>query len=144
MANHQFFRVLLLDDDKQVCDRVTKRIEGPKRLGQLDPALPVEVSAVALRVQELEPGHWSFDPAIINELSKACEGPPDLILIDFGYADSSVINAFKKDAETREISAQELQGKVLTPIDLSEWIRFSPLIPEPTRRLLIKIGRAHV
>lgn len=138
MLNRDCFRVLLLDDDKQVCDRVKKRIEGPKRLGQLDPVLPVEVSAVALRVQELERGQWSFDPAIVSELSKACTEPPDLIFIDFGYADASVINAFKKEAETREITAEELQGKVLTPLDLSDWIRSSSAIPEPTRRLLVK------
>ncbi|HJP95738.1 MAG TPA: hypothetical protein VJ843_00005 [Candidatus Saccharimonadales bacterium] len=138
MSNNRIFRVLVLDDDQNVCLRVKKRIEGLKIQGQLDPAWPVEVHDVVLTLQEGEKGDWTFHPDLAVRLAANCARKPDLIFIDYGYVNSQVMAALRNLAASKEIVADELQGKLLTPPDLAKWIRSSSSMPEHTRRLLIK------
>ncbi len=131
------FRVLLLDDSTDVCERVKHRIEGPRASGQVDPIVPVEVCTVTIGVERSPEGKSTFSASTFDELTKSCSRRPDLVLLDYGYAEPEIIAALRKEAESREITAEELHGKVLTPLDLANWIRTSDTIPSSSRHLLI-------
>src|ERR1700704_303762 len=88
------FRVLVLDDSSYAIECIKRRIQGSRALGQLDPVLPVDVEAVLIELKPsvLNPETWVFSAGTSQLLAAACELAPDLVLVDYGFADPSLVS----------------------------------------------------
>ncbi|HHT9112718.1 MAG TPA: TIR domain-containing protein [Candidatus Wunengus sp. YC65] len=140
----QTFRVVVLDDRQDSLRRIEKRISGGQTLGQLDPALPVSVHSVLVRLKKVpnsqnQEDRWTFDDAIVNDLLNAVSESPGLIFIDYGFADQqSVKPKLEEIAKERAITEADLEGRVLTAFALAKWVKSEVNVPDTVRRLLIK------
>jgi CheY-like chemotaxis protein len=131
----QHFKVLVLDDSPHVIEWVERRIRGAQALGQLDPALPVEVMAIQVKLEPSseDNARWEFSSDTARSLAAACEKPPDLVLVDYGFVDPAIVAQLQQEARTREITGEELKGKVLTAYDLARWCQEDAPLDARTR-----------
>lgn len=135
-----YFKVLVLDDSPLVLECVERRIQGARALGQLDPALPVDVTAIQVKLEPslTDKEQWVFSATTANALAAACERVPDLILVDYGFADPALVSKLLQEAATREITREELKGKLLTAYDLARWCRNGAPLDGGARSRIIK------
>jgi hypothetical protein len=117
------FKVFVLDDSPHVIEWVERRIRGAQALGQLDPALPVDVTAIQVKLEPslINSAQWVFSHSTSHALASACERAPDLVLVDYGFVDPTLAAQLQQEATTREIMGEDLKGKVLTAYDLARW-----------------------
>jgi hypothetical protein len=134
------FRVLVLDDSSYAIECIKRRIQGARALGQLDPVLPVDVETILIELEPgmLDPEMWVFSAGTSRLLAAACERAPDLILVDYGFVDPSLGSQLRLQAASREITAEELKGKVLTAYDLARWCREQSPLDSHTRSRIRK------
>ncbi|MFC1572896.1 hypothetical protein ACFL6M_04775 [Candidatus Eisenbacteria bacterium] len=132
------FKVLLIDDDVRVLERAKKRIEGGRAPGQIDPQLPIVVHTVAVAMVQARDREWTFADALAKHLADACTPPPDVVFIDYGYANPDIMRELRDIAnkEDRELTRAEIEGKALMPPDLAHWVRTCESIDQRTRKTI--------
>ena len=111
------FRVVVIDDNEDVCNRVSKRLVGPTSEGQPE----VSVSIVHVRLEEKDSETWTFSKETFESLLNAASSPPDLVLVDYGFVDPNVSAQLREAGKHGELAPTDLDGKMLTVPELAEW-----------------------
>lgn len=76
------FRVLVVDDKKNVLDSIKDRIDRIIKFGNED--CNIEIVCLEVEIHE-QGGNYQISETTITELYNLCEEPYDLLLLDFGF-----------------------------------------------------------
>jgi len=113
----KLFRVLIIDDQKEVTDRVSNICQ--KNLSaSLKGQVKVEVDSLYVEIISTKQGEFQISDGTIETLIKLSSKEFDYIFTDFGFvANNTVYESLPLD-EVGEIDPTSLSGKVFTPADL--------------------------
>lgn len=137
------FLVVVIDDKKIICDRIGAKLAGANRVVFGDKAISISVKTVHVRVKrenksdKPETDTWTFSEEMLSELAEAASRKPDLLILDYIYIDDSLASYFKARAKETEVQNAEIQSRALTPLDLMEWVRFTPELDNSARQSII-------
>jgi len=138
MSKKQDFRIIVIDDDQETCNRVEERIAGIKEIEGLRKKVNIEVDKIKVDIIRGEDGQWLISPVTIHTLIEKCQNKPDLIIGDYGYANEDVIKQLKEEAKSRKILSDELEGSVFTPVNVRDFIKENKNIPESSKKIIKK------
>ena len=128
MKTSSEFHVVVVDDKKKSCRRISERLSGLRVSVGPNHDVVVSVSSVHIKVKQTnranppELDQWTFDETTVQQLVQASHKKVDLLIVDYIYIDSDVANYFKKKAVETEVFEEEIDGRALNPKDLSDWV----------------------
>jgi len=143
MSKPPKFKVIVIDDKPEVCRSIAGKIDGPR--GMTDPEIRANVSVDQIVIDLQRKNEtanpmedtWTFHENVAEKLDRACKQPPDLIILDFFYVNSEVAGHLKAEAKSDSLLHDALQGRVLSPVDLYDWIQDLPS-DDPRKSLVLK------
>lgn len=117
------FRVLVIDDKVDVLKRLPQRVSLEPRSFE-GRTWQIDLRPVAVKLDKLQDGSYQISRGTLEDLSSACAQPPDIILSSYGFVEKDV-SRWLADAskDGREITQEDLAGKLLTIPDLARAIR---------------------
>lgn len=102
------FRVLIIDDSVGVLSQARVVLGKTSRLGQAG-AFPVETQCVQIVIQEFTDGRGPRPTeSCLRELSRAVKPPPDLVLLDYGFATSEIGQMMVEVSRTGKCRAEDV------------------------------------
>lgn len=138
------FHVVVVDDKKKICRRISERLSGLRvQVGEVLDVV-VSVSTIHVRVERKnisetpELDRWTFSVATLQDILKASERKADLLIVDYIYVDNDVSRYFKKRALETEVLEEELEGRALNPKLLSDWVLASHTLSREEHARILK------
>ena len=117
------FTVVIIDDKEICCRRIAQRIQGLRRIGDLDIAVVAKPVHVGVQSKGgTDSSGWTFTPATLTGLSDAADSRPDLLVVDYIYIDDGVAAEMKGRALQTEVSRADRESSSLAPRDLRNWV----------------------
>jgi CheY-like chemotaxis protein len=113
------YRILLIDDDKEMNDRLVGLLSG-HRIHAGDMTVSFAVEVVQVGVMSDQPGYWRFDENTIDSLKLVSTRSYDLIMADYGLVDDAAKDILWGKDRSRCPTRQEAKGRLLTLQDLSQ------------------------
>ncbi|MBW7992088.1 MAG: hypothetical protein FVQ84_19025 [Planctomycetes bacterium] len=139
MKKRSEFHVVIIDDKKKACRRLTDRLSGLTVPTYTDLDVVVSVSSIHVTLKRLhqheqgELDRWSFTEATLQQLLKASKRKADLLIVDYIYIDSGVAKHFKKKAKEESVGEEEIEHRALNPKLLYDWFMQTPNVSDNDR-----------
>ena len=118
------YRVLLLEDDQLVLDRVHDRL-GTVRHAAAGDIWWLEFRPVRIGVEKAAES-YSFERHTLDAIAKAVRDGIDLVVMDYGYVHPDAWNEARASAAAAgrtKVSRDDLRGRILTTEDLAQALR---------------------
>lgn len=137
------FYVIIIDDKNEVCQRIEKKITGGPSPGQSDPIKTVKAKTVHITLEEIENSNgsellkWTFMQEVLDKLIEAVSEKPDLIIIDYIYVDRKISLILREKAKQQEVTEDLMADRVLSPVNLRNWIENKIEISSATKRSIL-------
>jgi hypothetical protein len=121
MANN--YLVLIIDDDQEVLRRLDGRIQRISEIFE-GKTYSIDFKHVHVEVEKIN-NHYQISKETIERLADICSHQsPHLILADYGFAQKDVVKSFRGISnQGKEITEDDLKGKVLTTVDLADAVK---------------------
>jgi hypothetical protein len=136
------FVVVVIDDKDESCRRVCDAIRGDRTLD----GRPVRVIAHSVlikvtelaRADDLNGKFWTFEAAVSQQLARAAETRPDMIIVDFVYIDPAIQKNIMSHIDKSGTAPDNTRDLYLNPRDLRVWIETCNTIDATIRKAIIK------
>ena len=129
----QAVRILILDDDEEAIARCNARL-APELLVFEHRSWRTEIHVVRVVVEAHANGEARIAASVIDEIARICAQPLDVIVSDYGFATSPLLDLLEqRDKAGEPVSESEVLGSLLTLPDLVAAIKARCDGPEPTR-----------
>lgn len=119
MPSQMIYRILLIDDDKEMNDRLSRLLKGHRiHAGEVTVSFAVDV--VQVGVTSDQPAYWRFSDKTLDDLKTVSMRSYDLVMADYGLVDDAAKDILWGKDRSRSPTRQEAKGRLLTLKDLSE------------------------
>ena len=128
------FHVVVIDDKKKSCRRISERLSGMRIPISSDLDIVVSVSTIHVNVERTnradlpELDQWTFSSGTLDQILCAANNKADLLIVDYIYVDNNVAKYFRKKAIDSEVLEDEIEGRALNPKNLADWVLTSDKI----------------
>lgn len=117
------YRIVVIDDDPEVIQRVEGRISNWSREFERE-VWQIELSLVQVTIEPTDADTYRISDTTIRELAQAFSQTPDLVFADYGFIRPTVLEEWREKSKTgHTITPNDLKGKFLTLVDLANSTR---------------------
>ena len=136
------FVVVVIDDKEESRRRVCDAIQGNRKLDDRD--VRVIVNNVLVKVKQLEYAdpllgkRWTFEAEVADQLARAAEARPDMIIVDFVYIDRAVQSEIVSHINENGTATENKRELYLNPRDLRVWVENCNSISAAIRKNILR------
>ncbi|HWR83367.1 MAG TPA: hypothetical protein VN285_08695 [Candidatus Deferrimicrobium sp.] len=115
------YRLILIDDDEDMNVALEKLLAG-HRVVHEDVTVILDIHHVDVELDEIpeQPGFWKVSEKTIRNIERVSRnGPYDLVIADFGFAEEKAKEILWGKDRSRRPSREEAKGRLLTIRDLA-------------------------